>query len=344
MTFRALRAVAPFLLTVSAFAWDYEGHRTVNQLALASLPADFPAFVREPANAERVAFLSGEPDRWRNNGDLPIRHCNSPDHYLDLEQLGEAGLDAATVSAMRYVFAADFAAARAAHAADFPAIDPARNTDRTREWPGFLPWAVAEHYGKLKSGFSYLKAFEEFGGTPEEIANARANIIYIMGVMGHYLGDGAQPLHTTKHHNGWVGDNPKEYTKWPRFHSWIDSGFIDKSGLGLSDLLPRVQPAQPLALAAPAGERDPLFSAVMVWLLEQHTQVEPLYALEKSGALRAEVAATSREGRAFLETRLLSGGRMLGALWLTAWQQAGPDTFLRAQLLKRQGLKPAEAK
>ena len=49
------------LFAVTASAWDYEGHRTVNQLALAALPADFPAFVREPANTERIAFLAGRP-------------------------------------------------------------------------------------------------------------------------------------------------------------------------------------------------------------------------------------------------------------------------------------------
>lgn len=328
-------------MPLAARAWDYAGHRTVNALALASLPADFPAFIREPGNAERIAFLSGEPDRWRNNSDLPIKHYNSVDHYFDLEQLGEAGLDAATVAPLRYVFAADFAAGRTAHAANFPAIDPAKNTDRTREWPGFLPWAIAEYYGKLKSAFSYLKGFEEFGGTPEETANARANILYLMGVMGHYVGDGAQPLHTTKHHNGWIGPNPNEYTKWPGLHSWIDSGFINKAGISDAMLLPRIKPAQPLTLATAPGARDPVFTAAMNYVSEQHQFVEPLYALEKTGVLKAEVAATSVEGRAFIEERLLTGGRMLGSLWLTAWQQAGTDTYLRAQLLKRQG-KPSK--
>ena len=70
-------------------AWDYPGHRMVNQLALASLPAEFPTFVREPANAERIAFLAGEPDRWRNTEDAPLKHANSMDHYFDIEHLPE---------------------------------------------------------------------------------------------------------------------------------------------------------------------------------------------------------------------------------------------------------------
>ncbi|MBA3850541.1 MAG: hypothetical protein C0502_11200, partial [Opitutus sp.] len=124
----ALAAFAPL-----AQAWDYEGHRAVNQIALASLPEDFPTFVREPANAERIAWLSSEADRWRSAPDLPARHCNAPDHYLDLEDLAKAGLDAATVSSFRYEFVAQFARGRDAHPENFAPIEPAQNADRTRE-------------------------------------------------------------------------------------------------------------------------------------------------------------------------------------------------------------------
>lgn len=317
----------------------------VNQLALMSLPTDFPAFVREPANAERIAFLSGEPDRWRNVPDLPIKHANSVDHFCDLEQLTDAGLDLARVPALRYEFVAQFAAGRAAHPDKFPAIDPAKNTDRTREWPGFAPWAITEYYGKLKSSFSYLKAFEE-AGTPDEISNARADIVYLMGIMGHYVGDCAQPLHTTDHHNGWVGANPHGYTTWPGLHSWIDGGFGAKAGLKTADLAPRVTPPPLLAVAPRTDGRDPLFVAVMDYLRAQHQLVEPLYQLEKAGKLSNELEKADRNrqqfpgpvdaaGRAFVEDQLLAGGEMLGALWVTAWKQAGPDVYLRAQLLKR---------
>src|SRR5215208_5070247 len=78
-------------------AWDYEGHRLVNQLALAALPTNFPAFVKEPAAAERIAFLSGEPDRWRNTTDLTLKHYNNPDHYLDFEDVVACGLKPETL-------------------------------------------------------------------------------------------------------------------------------------------------------------------------------------------------------------------------------------------------------
>lgn len=337
-----------FLLTaVTVRGWDYSGHRMVNQLALASLPADFPAFVHDPANAERIAFLSGEPDRWRNVPDLTMTHSGGSwtDHFCDLEQIPLAGLDFATLTSFRFDFAVQFAAGRAAHADRFPVIDPARNADHTREWPGFAPWAITEYFGRLRSAFSYLKVLEELG-TPEEVANARANAVYVMGVMGHYVGDCAQPLHTTDRYNGWIGDNPKGYTTWKGLHSWIDSGFIAKAGISYAGLASRVSSARSFSLTPRADGRDPAFVAVLDYLLAQFQLVEPLYRLEKEGKFSNELEVAgkfnqdtrpvSEAGRAFIEGQLLVGGGMLGNLWVTAWKQAVPDTFLRAQLLKRQ--------
>ena len=210
----------------NAGAWDYEEHHAINELALASLPQDFGGFTLTPALKHRIAFLAGEPDRWRNVGDLPLKNLNGPDHYIDLEDLKLYGLTPETLPLMRYDFAADIARARAAHPEKFPPIDPARDADHTRELDGFLPWAITENYEKLKSCFSYLKTFEKYGGTPEEIANAKANVIYVMGVMGHFVGDGSQPLHTTVYFNGWVGDNPHGYTTSLKFHAWIDGGYF----------------------------------------------------------------------------------------------------------------------
>ena len=145
--------VGTVLLGFSAFtaaAWDYEGHHAVNELALASLPANFPAFALTPATRDRIAFLAGEADRWRNetslkNGTgLALGHASGPDHYLDLEDLKLYGLTPATLPPLRYDFVADIVKARTAHPERFPAIDPAKDSDHTRELSGFLPWAITE--------------------------------------------------------------------------------------------------------------------------------------------------------------------------------------------------------
>jgi hypothetical protein len=327
-----------FLLVAPlARGWDYEGHRVVNQLALAALPRDFPVFVKTAKARERIAFLSGEPDRWRNRGDdLPLAHFNGPDHYFDLEDLETFGLKPGVLPIFRYDFTALLALARAAHPDKFAAIDPAKNKDHTRELIGFAPWAIAEHCGKLKSGFSYLKAFQDYGGTAEEIANAQENILYIMGVMGHYVGDCAQPLHVTKHHHGWVGENPNGYATNSSIHSWIDGGFFRMTGGVKADsLIGRIRPAK--IVGNPTKPED-LFRQIVVYLQETHKFVEPLYRLNQEGKLSPENPA-STQGRAFLEARLVAGGQMLGDLWFSAWQQATEDKYLIRQLTERSAAK-----
>lgn len=342
---RHLAVLTGLLLAASASAWDYQGHRIVNQLGLAALPADFPAFVREPANAERIAFLAGEPDRWRNV-DPWLKQVGPSwtDHFLDLEELPAAGLDPKTVSSYRYDFVVAFAAGRAAHPENFRTIDPAKNVDHTREWPGFAPWAIAEWTQKLRSSFAYLKAFQELGGTPEEIANAQADIVYTMGVLGHYVGDCAQPLHTTDKFNGWVGPNPNGYTTAPGIHTRMDGGIIAQAHLNADGLKGRVSPAEVLPPSTPADGRDPVFLAAMDYIIASHEGVQTVYEMEKAGLLGHDDQPATPEARTFVESRLLMGGQMLAKLWVTAWKSAPVDAFLRKQLVQRQAKAQPAAK
>jgi len=110
----AAAAVALAQISVSnVWAWDYEGHHAVNELALASLPPDFDIQLT-PALKTRIEYLAGEPDRWRNISDLPLKHFNGPDHYIDLEDLPLYGLTPDTLPMMRYDFVEDIARARRA--------------------------------------------------------------------------------------------------------------------------------------------------------------------------------------------------------------------------------------
>src|ERR1017187_575936 len=317
-----------------AVAWGYEGHLTGNLLGLASFPTNFHAFVQEPAATERIGFLAGEMDRWRNTPDLPLRHYSFPDHYMDMEELADYGLKPEMLPIFRYDFIAQLALIRQAHPDKFPEPDAAGNQDHVRGLVGLLPWGIAESIGKLKSGFSYLKGYEE-AGTPEEIANAQANIIYVMGVMGHMVGDAGQPLHTTIHHHGWVGDNPHNYTTSRGFHSWIDGGFFNKNGgADLAALKSKLRPAQLVTINGRTAKPEETFQVAILFLIEQNKQVEPLYQLDKDGKLSGE-SEKGLEGKTFLEGQLLKSGQLLGDFWFTAWQQAPPDSFLKGQLARR---------
>ncbi len=320
-------------------AWDYEAHRVVNEAALAILPTNFPAFVRTPQATERIAFLSGEPDRWRNTPDNVLKHVNHPDHYIDLEELDDYGLTDEELPVFRYDFIAHLAIVRNDRPGSFPAIDPASNKDHTRQLVGLLPWTLTEHYSRLKSGFSSLRALERHGGTPEEIENERQNIIYVMGVMGHFAGDAGQPLHTTLHFNGWVGDNPNGYTTDRSFHALTDGGFFLRTGLPTTEAVAeRAGSATGLPTAGAAGA-DGVFREVVKFIRAQQGQVEPLYRLEKDGAFTPD--ADPERARDFLTGQMALGARLLANLWVSAWRDAPEDTWLIRKLSeRRQGAEP----
>ena len=320
---RPLVALSACLAAASAFGWDAEGHRIVAKLGLAALPPDFPAFARDGAAASRIDFLCNVPDRWRNVDPwLNQSGASWTDHFFDIEQVADAGLDLKTISSFRLDFAVAFAEGRAKHPEKFRPIDPAKNLDHTREWPGSAPWAIADWYHKLRSAFGYLKAYEELGGTPEEIANAKLDVVYAMGVMAHYIADCAQPLHSTVHHNGWDGPNPNGYTTWKGIHSWVDGAIVARSKLTAEELAPRVKPGEALALNARADGRDPFFVVALDYIIAQNQLVEPLYRLEKEGKLGNEKPdangqqpfppkPVAPEGREFVARQLLAGGKML---------------------------------
>ena len=285
-----------------------------------------------PALKGRIEFLAGEPDRWRNIRHLPLKNVNGPDHYIDLEDLKLYGLTPDTLPLCATILSRTLRRRGRRILERFPAIDPDKDADHTRELDGFLPWAITENYEKLKSDFASLKAFQQYGGTPEEIANAQADCVYVMGVMGHFVGDGSQPLHTTVHYNGWIGDNPKGYTTRTTFHAWIDGGYFKKTGgIKVDALIGKIQPATRIANA---DQPDGVFKAVVAYLVEQNKFVEPLYEMEKNGQLTGE-GDKGMDGLPFLDGQLVKAGQMLGNLWLTAWLEAPEDTYLERQLQQR---------
>jgi hypothetical protein len=189
----------------------------------------------------------------------------------------------------------------------------------------------------LKSCFGTLNAFRRYGGTPEEIANAQADVVYVMGVMGHYVGDGSQPLHTTVHFNGWVGANPKGYTTRMTFHAWIDGGYFRKTGgIKVEALVGKINPVTRIANA---GEPEGMFRDVAAYLAEQNKFVEPLYEMEKNGQLSGD-GEKGLQARPFLEGQLVKAGQMLGNIWYTAWLEAPEDMYLEKQLRQRSAADP----
>ena len=303
--------ICGLILWLPARAWDYERQRLINDLALKSLPEGFPKFVSLAPNQERIKILVGELDRWSNTRDKGLRHLNSPDHYFDLEYLDQYKLKIKDLSHFSYRFVKQIANTRASLKLELPEA----NADHTKNYTGFFPWSINDNYLKLISSFSYLKVFVEMA-PPGEINNPQANVIYYMGILSHFVGDTSQPLHTTKHFNGWASDNPQECSTRRSFHSWIGGKFfISIQPPNEVESKKKLRKAQGKTQFLKRPESKELasghFPAAVNYILEQHKLVEPLYQSDKAGNLSE---SSPGKGRLFLEKQLLAGAQMLGEL------------------------------
>jgi hypothetical protein len=139
-----------------------------------------------------------------------------------------------------------------------------------------------------------LVAAERLAATPERrawYAEDRARrerlIVVNLGLWAHYVGDASQPHHTTIHYNGWSGPNPKRYTTARNIHSQFEGAYV-RANLNAAAVRSRMLPPRA------AG---PIWPEVTAYLKRTHTQVEPLYALEKAGGFAEGIRAGRRSRR-----------------------------------------------
>jgi len=315
--------VAALAASAPCFGWGAPGHRIISYLALYGLPAEAPAWLKDLETWHRVAYQSNEPDRWRGWQSTCLAHVNRPEHYLDIELLDQFGLTLESMPKLRGEYLRAMAVAKHVHPERVDRYDAARDPDRSKEWPGLVAHAMAEHYALLQASFNTVRVLEQLNepARAQQLAQARANTVYHMGVLSHFVGDAAQPLHTTKHFNGWVGANPGGYTTERGFHSYIDSGVLETHGLTYEALRPLARFER--RIAAPDAWDD-----ILAHLRRAFDQVEPLYRLQRDGLLDGP------DGKALITARLLDGAEMLSALYWSAYTSAAPtgdqlSAFLR---------------
>jgi hypothetical protein len=322
-----------FLMAAPAHAWDAAGHRMVTRLAIEgmhSLVADgLPTFLRDPRSIEMIADQAVVPDRWRNVRSTHLTHLNNPDHYLDVEQLADYELTLRTMPPLRHEFVRVMALAREKPGYRGKPASDRLDATHVAEYPGFLPHATLEYYAKLVSAFRVIRILERLN-QPERLPQldmARCNAMVVMGLLSHYVADAAQPLHTTIHHHGWVGENPNGYTTDRDIHAYIDGGVIREQRIADANVLPRCE-------FKPIPDETATWDAVLDHIERSFTHVEPLYRLHKQGDFSRPA------GREFIESRLADGASTLAALYARAWKESEPtardiEDFIRYDNFER---------
>jgi hypothetical protein len=293
---------------VAALAWGYSGHVLINAGAAAALPDEIPGFLRTPEVTAIIGELGPELDRSKDAGKSHDAD-RDPGHYLDL---GDDGAIAGgpALSALPPTRESYDTALRAV------------GTDQYRM--GFLPYAMVDGWQQVREDFAYWR-YDDIGARKAASADDRAWFgadrarrealtIRDVGVWGHYVGDGSQPLHVTIHYNGW-GDypNPRAYSTDKTLHARFEGSFVrrhvDATGV-------RAKIA-PLRAMDGSIERE-----VARYLAATNSEVTQLYQIEGAGGF----TAASPEAVTFATTCVANGASEMRDLVVAAWRASATAT------------------
>ncbi|MGA3010059.1 MAG: S1/P1 nuclease [Terracidiphilus sp.] len=278
----------------AAHAWGNGGHKMINKLAAKTLPADVPAFLRSPRAIAEIEYLGPEPDRWRSQAEPELSAAQAPEHFIDMELADALG----PLPHRRFDFEAKVFAA-----------------GQRPEKIGLQPWETEEVWERLKAA---MREYRKLSAAKQDVRPVEQAIIFYAGWLGHYVGDGSQPLHVTIQYNGWTGPNPNGYTTDHKIHWQFEGPFVE-ANMHEADVRATMTPAK-------AIDGD-MFDAYVAYLRNTQSYMEKVYQLDKAGGL---TGAGTPESRQFTAERLGAGASMLRDMIYTAWLESAnpvPDPY-----------------
>ncbi|MFA4892110.1 S1/P1 Nuclease [Brevundimonas sp.] len=299
-------------VALQADAWGNTGHRLIGVAAVRGLTDEMPAFLRTPGAAAEVGELSREPDRTKGGGQPHDRERDTA-HFIDMDDAGRImNASGPSIDALPRL-KSEYDAALLAAGMD---VDDA----------GWLPYAIMDGYQQLVRDFAtwrVLNAAEARERDPgkrawyrEDRQRREALILRDMGYLGHYVGDGSQPHHTTIHYNGWSRDvpNPEGFTTSRQTHGAFEGAFTGR--------VARLDAVE-AAMTAPTLDGFDLRARVPAYLKTTLAEVRPFYVLEKAGGFGEGDA----RGAAFATARLAAGASELRDLYVLAWRDSADDSI-----------------
>jgi len=268
-------------------AWGEKGHYLSNEAATFGVPNEMPAFFHEAYPS--LVYLGYEPDRWRGAGDS-LDGVNPPDHFLDYE----------------YVSTLPLPPNRYQYAQLLVESGTLKRFGIALEVPGFLPWRIAELTQTLTVDWRLWRNSRN----PVEKAQIEQNIIFVAGVLGHFVADAANPHHASTQYNGWLLPNPMGYATDCDTHARFETVFVTQV-ISIKDVVPR--------LRVPILRPD-AFATALELIRDSNSRIDRIYELDRQGSFIRE--NRSAEGRAFAADRMAVGASYLRDLWWSAYKNS----------------------
>lgn len=292
-----------------AWGWGNQGHSKINSAAVHFLKQQaHPFAVFLGANEEALKTLAQTPDNEWKRADKREKLL----HYFEADAF--AADIHSNEEAIVNLPSGEFAAVSGQYGGlllqNTGYLAGFKRTANQLEAYGTAPWRIAQLYD---DGVAALKA------------NDLPKALLCLGTLGHYVGDMAQPLHTTMHYDG-------EYH--PLAARGVHDAIENESFEGTIEIVALARHAADQL--GPRGvdglARTRLVAEVFKLIAAGWPKTETLigvyaeYSNRKAQGGAARALASDESGRrlrAFAEERMASAAVLLGRIWAAAFVDAG---------------------
>lgn len=297
-----LLAAALSLSPTAAYAWGGTAHAVIDRAAIDAIPDDGPVFLRR--HADYIVASAALPDTWRGDSEPFSKVEEDPNHGWFREQFRFLK----TIPRSRWAFVI----ALYKHHEAIKDSDPATAARTNVRWTGALPYAAMEAYNRL---IVCMRAIRAANANGADASFAEQQCAFEAVRLGHYIGDGSQPLHDTVNSDGWRGPNPQGYTRDRSIHGRFESKFVDGMELTAADIAPRI--------STPAHRTGDMFSAVLAFLNEAGDQMEAVYRFERRNGFQD---FADKDVRALIYERTAAGAAMVRDMLCRAWAESAKSS------------------
>jgi hypothetical protein len=298
-------------------AWGMRGHTIANLAAVEAIPANGPVFLK--AQKAYIGHMGVIPDTWRSFSEPFLRISEDPNHGWYTEAFSFVGDP--PPSRTEFILRVYDEYLRTAKS------DPGRAKWLNVRYTGLQAYSIMEGYERMKAGMRLYREVSDpnqharydiaklyAGISPlfqdrEQLKQMLANdVAFYMGWLGHYAADASMPLHDSIHHDGWVGDNPKSYTRDASIHGRFEDDYVELIAATEPDVLQYVS-------KRPRYLEDP-WRDILKYSLDSRNYVEDVYRLDLRHAFTNK---NDPEARELVLKRIAAGAEFLRDLAYTAW-------------------------
>ena len=203
-----------------AWAWGHTGHVEVGAVAADALPWQIKAMLGWWTTDTALSEWNAELDVSKGAGQTHDFE-RDPGHFFDIDDAGKVmgvvPFDALPVSRRDYDTAL-------------------RAGGQTQYGAGYLYYSLIDGWQQVRMDFAWMRALTVGLRTAtnradreffrEQLELRRQLLLRDIGVWGHYVADGTQPMHVSVHYNGWGNyPNPNNYTTAP-IHAPFEGAFV----------------------------------------------------------------------------------------------------------------------